>query len=248
MAKTDQNIEDLEKQKLEIEIEILKQNLEKEKKSANSKPNLGEIIRKNTVVILALISVLGGFIGIILPVNQYFEAKRKEMLPVLNNEIISLVDKLNDSSEIVQEEATVMLTYYGLNAIPVLLLRLERSSIDAETRRLIQAINSIHEEGNPGVLEEIFSSFMVEFKRNYQKTIMDEIPYFYRIYNYKELLINMDLSRKEKKELQTFMNKFEEEIPKAKNAEFIESLSLDLNEVCNHFSIDSIHIVQITSQ
>lgn len=248
MAKANQNLEDLEKQKLEIEIEILKENLEKERKSRNSKLSLGEVIRKNTAIILAIISVAGGFIGIIVPVNQYFEEKRKEMLPVLNNEIISLVDKLNDSSEIVQEDATVMLTYYGLNAIPVLLLRLERSEIEAETHRLIQAINSIHEEGNPGVLDEIFSSLMVEFKRNYQKTDMDEIPYYYRIYNYMELLKNMDLSRKEKKELQSFMNEFEEEIPKSKNADFIEYLSLDLNEVCNHFSIDSIRTVQSTNQ
>lgn len=63
-----------------------------------------------------------------------------------------------------------------------------------------------------------------------------------------ELLENMELSRKEKKELQSFMNEFEVEIPKSKNADFIEYLTLDLNEVCNHFSIDSIHIVQSTNQ
>jgi hypothetical protein len=248
MAKANQNLEDLEKQKLEIEIEILKETLEKEKKSRDSKLNLGEIIRKNTAIILAIISVAGGLFGIILPVNQYFEEKRKEMLPVLNNEIISLVDKLNDPNEIVQEEATVMLTYYGLNAIPVLLLRLERSAIEAETNRLIQAINSIHDEGNPGVLDEIFSSFMVEFKRNYQKTDMDEIPYFYRIYNYKELLINMELSRKEIKKLQKLIDKFEVEIPKSKNTEFIDFLTTDMNEVCNHFSIDSLKLAQTTIQ
>lgn len=58
----------------------------------------------------------------------------------------------------------------------------------------------------------------------------------------------MDFSRKEEKKLQNLMSEFEVEIPKSKNAEFIEYLTADLNEICTHFKLDSINLAQTTTQ
>lgn len=185
MTDKEKSIPVLEKEKLEIEIKLLKQNLEKEKKEGLGTKNFGEIIRKNIALILAVISVLGGVFGIILPVNQYFEEKKKEMIPILNKEIISLVGKLNSNSETTRQEATVMLNYYGLDAIPVLLLRLERSMNETEVLRLILAIKNIHDHNDPGVLDEILYSFKVEFEKNYTIANSSEISY-HKINNYKD--------------------------------------------------------------
>ena len=179
-----------------------------------------------------------------IPVNQYHKEKKKEMIPNLNSQIVNLVDNLNDTSEIVQEEATVMLTYYGLDAIPVLLLRLERSESQSETMRLIQAIKSIHKHNPTGVLDEIYSSFTEEFERNYKQTDMDEISYYNNIYNYIVLLTELDLSGRERRGLEDLMDEFTDKLPDCGSNEFCGYFIEDLNTVCNHFSIDSVKIAR----
>lgn len=242
MTKEEKSVQDLEKEKLEIEIALLKKDLEKEKKEKLDRKSIGEIIRKNIALLLAIISVVGGLWGIILPINQYYKEKRKEMLPNINSDIINLVNKLNDTSEIVQEEATVMLSYYGLNAIPILLLRLEISTNEVESQHLIITINNIYKNDRSAVLNEIINSFKSEFYQYYQKTDMDEIPYFFRIYNYRELFLKLDLDRRGRNKVDDMIRLFEEELSQAANDEFVSFFSEDLNAICAEFEIDSVRM------
>ncbi len=239
MTDKEKSVPDLEKEKLEIEIKLLKQNLEKEKKESKGKKNIGEISRKNLTLLLAIISVVGGFIGIILPVNQYFTEKKKQMLPELNSDIIKLVGQLNSSNDTTQEDAAVMLTYYGRDAIPILLLKLERST-PPETERLIHTIKSIHEEEPLAVMNEIRDAFRAEVEKNYSEASIDDMSYETRIYNYIDLLMNLELSWRQKRKLKSLCADFEEGIPIAASDEFKETFVNDLNYLCNHFNIDSV--------
>lgn len=235
--------QDLERRKLELEIEILKENLEKQRKANKQKKNIGEIVRKNTALILAIVSVFGGFVGIILPLNKYFEEQKKAMLPTLNDEIIMLVDKLNDSaSDYKHEEATVLLNYYGLDAIPVLLLRLKRSNNEEETKRLIQTIKNIQEDNRPQVVNEIVKAFRIEFSQKTEIAEIDEIYYYPSIYNFIRLLKDLDLSRKDKGVLREFTLFVQKQLPLLACEKFQEYLLIDLNKLCEHHSLPKIHI------
>jgi hypothetical protein len=243
MSEKEKSYQDLEKEKLEIEINFLNHNLEKDKNEFLRSKKPGEIIRKNISVLLAAISVVGAILGIILPLNNYFMERRKELLPKLNGEIIDLVKTLNDSSasEITQEDNTIMLTYYGMNAIPVLLSRLERSKNQAEANRLINAIKKIHEENSIGVTDKIFYSFKEQFNDDYTKPNIDDTDYSTNIYSYyQQLLTSLNLSKKEIRILNKLMRYFESEMPNHKNNKFIEYVTDDLNIICKSKSIDTI--------
>lgn len=240
MTEPEKSVLDLEKEKLEIEIELLKQNLEKEKKEG--KKHIFEGIRKYTGLSLAIVSVIVALFGVILPVNDYFEKKKKEMIPTLNNEIIDLVNELSNENEREQEKATVMLSYYGLDAVPLLLFRLERAD-EAERDQLIQVIKNAHEDNPKGVLDVIISALSEEFEKNYKKYDPDEMSYEPKFDNYFVLLLNLDLSKKEKKILRTQLEDFENKIPDAISEDFQYMFTSDLNKLCNHFEMDSIQTI-----
>ena len=241
MTEKEKSVPDLEKEKLEIEIELLKQNLEKEKKA--SKKHIYEGIRKYTTLSLAIASVIVAFITIIFPVKDYFEEKKKALIPKLNNEIIDLVDSLYSTKEKVQEKATVMLTYYGLDAVPVLLLKLEQTKNKSERDRLIQAIKNAYHKSPEGVMNEIYSAMWEEFEKYYIKYTPDEMHYIPKFYNYFKLLKDLDLSKGEKKDLKEQMEKFEEKIPGASSIKFRKKFLGDMNKLCRHYDMDTCKLI-----
>ena len=218
---------------------MLKQNLEKEKKAREGKKDIGEIIHKNIALLLAVISVAAGLFGVIIPVNDYFEAKKKEMIPTLNSEIIDLVDKLNDSVEREQEKAIVMLSYYGLDAVPMLLYRLEMAG-EGENVRLIQAINNAYDENPKGVMNAIMKAFAEEFEKNYRKNDIDEMGYYPKFDNYIKLLMKLEIGKNERQIIESQFREFEEKIPDAGSDDFKFIFTEDLNKICHQFKIDSI--------
>ena len=240
----EKTIQDLKKEKLEFEIRLLEQNYNKEEKEQSSSSNRWENIRKYSTLILVFVSVLGGFIGVIGPVNQYFTEKRKQMLPELNGDIINLVADLNSSNDTIREDANVMLTYYGMDAIPILLLYLERSS-SPEKERLIQTIKSIHKEESLAVMNKIIDAFEAVVEKNYKEENIDDMSYDKRIFNYIELIMNLELSWRQKRKLKHLIADFEAGIPNAVNDEFKETFVNDLNYLCNHFEIDSVKISSV---
>ncbi|MEJ2595018.1 MAG: hypothetical protein P8100_07810, partial [bacterium] len=185
-------------------------------------------------------SVIAAVIGVIIPVNNYFEAKKKEMIPTLNSEIIDLVDKLNDSVEREQEKAIVMLSYYGLDAVPMLLYRLEMVG-ESESERLIQAIKNAYEDNPEGVMTAILKAFSEEFEKNYKKRDLDEIGYYPKFDNYIRLLRKLDLQKSEEKMIRNQFEEFEEKIPEAGSDDFKFIFTEDINKLCATFDMDSIH-------
>ena len=241
MTEKEKSVPELEKEKLEIEIELLKQNLEKEKKE--SKKHFYEGIRKYTALSLTIASIIVAFVSIIFPVKDYFEEKKKALIPKLNSEIIDLVDSLYSTNEKVQEKATVMLTYYKLDAVPVLLLKLEQTINKSERDRLIQAIKNAHRDSPEGVMNEIYSAMWEEFNKNYLKYSPDEMHYVPKFSNYFKLLKDLELSKKEKKELKNQMEKFAEKIPDAESIKFKKKFLGDLNKLCSHCGMKKLTLV-----
>ena len=240
MPEEEKTLQDLEKEKLKVEIELLKQNLKKDDEKKNRWEIIGNLIHKNIALLLAIISVIAAVIGVIIPVNDYFEAKKKEMIPTLNSEIIDLVDKLNDSVEREQEKATVMLSYYGLDAVPVLLYRLEMAE-ESESERLIQAIKNAYDDNPEGVMTAILKAFSEEFEKNYKKRDLDEIGYYPKFDNYIRLLRKLELKKSEEKMIRAQFKEFEQKIPEAGSDDFKFIFTEDINKLCNTFDIDSIH-------
>ena len=58
--------------------------------------------------------------------------------------------------------------------------------------------------------------------------------------NYFVLMLNLDLSKKEKKILRSQLEDFENKIPDAISEDFQYMFTSDLNKLCNHFEMDSI--------
>jgi len=242
MSEKEKSIQDLEKEKMEIEIDLLRLNLEKGKTEELRSIKPGEIIRKNISIFLAIISVVGGILGIVIPLNNFFKEKRQEQLPKLNKDIIELVKQLNgpSASEIDQEDNIIMLTYYGLNAIPILLQKLNRSQNQPETSRLINAIKNIHAEYPAGVVDKVYYSFKEHFNEDNKKNNIDETSEIYT--RYVELLINLNLDNREKKGLINLIKYVESEIPKSGDPRFKSYLEIELKPLFSKFSIDSIDI------
>lgn len=134
----------LTEEKLELEIEILKVQLEEKltppRKSWLIKTN--EWIKKWSITILTLASVIGGIWGVIIPIKSYYEEQEKKLKYDLNTQMIELVNDLSGNKR-EREQAIMMLQYYEMNALDILIFRLENSS--NEKKAIAEAINNIYQ-------------------------------------------------------------------------------------------------------
>ena len=162
------SLEQLGKEKIQAEINILEARLEKEfpdEKPPGRLGRLADFARKWSAFVLGSLTLTSAIIGVFLPLGQYLEEKRKALEYDLNENMIGFVDHLDSDSSALANRAVMMLSYYEVNSIPILLFFLEISEDDKIDfrRRIIETIDLIYsdERGN-----EIVGLIMVRMQNN----------------------------------------------------------------------------------
>jgi hypothetical protein len=196
-------LEDLQKEKLQAEINLIKARIKKDYPEAKPLGRLDKIagfFKKWNAVILALIAVGGGFWGVFSPVKKYFDEQSKSVQFTLNENMIAAMDSLSSTNTSEAENAILVLSYYELNAIPVLLFNLERTNL--ENTELIsnyyETINLIYNRKRIGIVDRI----VVKLEENFNSLFEDGnfvAKKYYALQNLSGLLNNLNLNWFDKK-------------------------------------------------
>ena len=132
--------EELEKKKIEVEIEEIIQNLEAKNKNAK-----WDKVKVVTTLALTFVSIIIGLVTILTSSATFLEQQRKNNDFELNKEMIQLVAKLNHADPYEQESAAILLSYFNEEAIPILLMNLKRTQNPEYT---IQSLKLIDDNEN----------------------------------------------------------------------------------------------------
>lgn len=205
------NLEDLQKEKLQAEINLIKARIKKEYPEAKSPGRLDKIasfFKKWNAVILAMIAVGGGFWGVFSPVKKYFDEQSKSVQFTLNENMISAMDSLNSKNTSEAENAILILSYYEMNAIPVLLFNLERTNL--ENSELIsnyyETINLIYKRKRSGIVDRVVVKLEENFNSLFEGENIDAKKY-YALQNLSGLLNNLNLNWFDKKRVSKLYKK-----------------------------------------
>ncbi len=145
------SIQDLEKEKLQAEIDILKGQLAKEFPEEKEKsPGWFEKISVHakgwSALLLGAVTLFSAIWGVFVPLSQYLDEQKKALEFALNENMIGFVEDLNDSVPAIANRGVMMLSYYEMNSVPILLFFLETSENNQEEFRekIIETIALIY--------------------------------------------------------------------------------------------------------
>lgn len=208
------SVEDLEKEKLQAEIDILKARLSKE--YPDDKPRgrfdkLAGFARKWSAFILGTVTLISAIFGVFVPLAQYLEERRNALKYDLNENMIGFVDDMMSGNPDSVNRGIMMLSYYEINSVPILLYFLSKSDQRVEKQKMIENITWIHFD-NPG--NDIVEMVMGRMQYNFEKLkirdndgdyFVDNAPQR-AIFNYVDLLKELKLSGSECRMIDTKFN------------------------------------------
>jgi hypothetical protein len=123
------SIQDLEKEKLQAEIDILKAQLATEYPIKDKETGWFEKVAIHvkgwSAFILGAVTLISAVWGVFLPLSEYLVEQRRVLEFQLNQNMIGFVDDLNSEDPAVANKGVMMLSYYQENSIPILLFFLE---------------------------------------------------------------------------------------------------------------------------
>ena len=96
------SIQDLEKEKLQAEIDILNARLEKEypdETPPSRFDKLASFAQKWSAFILGAVTLFSAVFGVFVPLGEYLDERRKALEYELNENMIGFVEDLNSDSE-----------------------------------------------------------------------------------------------------------------------------------------------------
>ena len=201
------SIQDLEKEKIQAEIDILKARLDKEypdEKPPGRFARLAEFGRKSSAFLLGALTLFSAIWGVFIPLSEYLEEQRKALEYDLNENMIGLVDSLNSPNPIVANRSIMMLSYYEVNSIPILLFFLESSRDPEFIDKINETIGLIYSD-NRGT--EIVEVVLTRIQNNFDE-IKDEFSQTgsvndkrrLALLNYLELMDALKLRKTDQKE------------------------------------------------
>lgn len=157
--------EELEKQKLQAEIDLLRAQLDiekgkkdKEEKSKESKITAAEKRLKNWLPLILTIIALGGGLwgGLFEPISNFIRERQRDYEVNWNEKMIGFVDNLSNDDQSKVNYAIIMLSAYELDALPILLLTLEQTkTTDNEADLIRRALKDIYDK--PSLDKEKFN-------------------------------------------------------------------------------------------
>jgi len=152
--------EELEKRKLQIEVEEIEQRIESEGKriEGENKSAKWEHARILATIGLTSISIIIGIVTIWTKSATFLEQREKEQGFRLNKEMLTLVDQLNADKDYEQENAAILLSYFKKDAIPILLMNLARTKRPEATIDSLKLIKENKKVKPREILEPLIKS------------------------------------------------------------------------------------------
>ncbi len=204
------SLEQLEKDKLQAEIDILHARLRKEfpdEKPPGWMDKLAGFAQKWSAFILGTVTLISAVFGIFVPVSEYLAEQRRALQYELNENMIGFVNDLTNDS--LANRAVVMLSYYEVNSIPILLFYLETTTFYQNDFRakLIETISTIYSDSrNDEILDLIINKMNNNFQRiqdDFVNTQGQEINGARRqaMLNYIHLINGMKLSHRDRNKI-----------------------------------------------
>jgi len=136
--------EELEKQKLQAEIEEIKLKIEQGKKRLDfeRKDTSKEHFRSWATIIISIVTIAVGGATIGEKVNTFFSQSTQTERVKINKDMIGLVKELKSNDKDERQNAALLLSAYEKEAVPVLLKNLE-SSDQSESISIIESLKLI---------------------------------------------------------------------------------------------------------
>jgi len=203
------SIEQLQKEKLQSEIDILHARLAKEYPDDDPPgffDKIADFARKWTAFILGSVTLISAVFGVFVPLSEYLDESRRALQYDLNENMIGFVKDLNSDSTELANRGIMMLSYYEMNSIPILLFYLEGSQNNQKEFRLkiIETIDLIYADSKSS---EIIEMVLVRLENNLgrlkiinrngkERINADVLRY---VYNYIELLNGLRLDNNDYK-------------------------------------------------
>jgi hypothetical protein len=232
------SIQDLEKEKLQAEIDILNARLATEFPLQDS--NKTGFFAKVAIhakgwatFILGAVTLISAVWGVFVPLSEYLIEQRRALEYQLNENMIGFVDDLNSEDPNIANRGVMMLSYYEVNSIPILMFFLEGSRNDQEEfrERIIGTISLIYEESREDIIfEQVqrkMESAFLQIVTDYKNAAMD--PPFGNgiqsstrrvLLNYIDLLKGMNLRSGDKEDIERMYRDFKSEICQDENLVF----------------------------
>ena len=148
--------EQLEKEKIQAEINILEAQLKKEypdEKPPGKLDKLASFAQKWSAFILGSVTLISAVFGVFLPLSEYLAEQKRALEYELNENMIGFVNDLQTDS--LASRGVVMLSYYEENSLRILLFYLETSSMGNFQNKIIETTNLIYMKRSSNVLGEI---------------------------------------------------------------------------------------------
>ena len=200
------SIQELEKEKLQEEINLLRARIINEfpeDKTQSAWDQLSDFFRKWYSFILALFAVFGGFWGIFYPVKTYFNEQQKAVQYTINGDMITALEGLESEGPAAKENAIIILSYYDLNAIPILLNKYIESDYDDKNLQqdYIEAISLIYNRKQNEVMDRI----IIKIRKNYNLLEKNtDLLRLYPLLHLHDLILNLDIVSPDEKKVIDF--------------------------------------------
>lgn len=210
--------EEYENLKKEFELLSLKNQIEKQKNEL--KPSLASVLfnqaTKSISLIVAIVSMLAGIWGLVIPARNFFKDKQKEKHYELSRDMVELANNLQSDSVKLQQEAVLLLSYYDLNSMPILLYQLENFSNSVQkdmVDHVIKSISLIYMRNKSEVTSEIIYYFSNLFRQTDTEKKWDDLKYN-SLLNYAELVNKITFREKDKRRIVSLIEDMQEKIEK----------------------------------
>ena len=204
-----------------------------EKKPKSKLDIVADFLRKWYAVVIALFAVAGGFWGIFYPVKTYLEERQKAVKYTINENMIKALEDL-ESDNISAKNSLIVLSYYDLNAIPILLNKyyvLDRDE-DELRQEYIKTISLVYKRRNIGIVDRIIATtdknyqlllaYLDENHKNHWKHTLQ--PKY--ILNLVELTEDLDMEKGDKKKIKAFYSAIISDIDNNKEVIEIDGVAL----------------------
>lgn len=211
------SLEQLQKEKLQGEIDILHARLAAEypeEKAPGFFDKLADFASKWSAFILGSITLISAIFGVFVPLSEYLDASRRALSYDLNENMIGFVNDLSSDSSELANRSIMMLSYYEMNSVPILLFYLEGSgNLQKPFRtKIIETIDLIYSKSRGDEIPELIIGNM---QKNLNKLKELDIngeerinPNSLRVlYNYMDLIRGIKFSEND---LKTIDNSFSE--------------------------------------
>lgn len=204
----------LEKRKLTEEVKEIE-----ERNRVTHRTLLQNEIRSWTTLLGGMLTGLGAIATLIIQGGNYLDQRKSENQFQVNSEIIKLVNQLNDPHPESQQNAAIMLSFFGEQPVPILISQLDIPEGRAERypkpitiQKSLELI--IHRDStNQSMINSIINQLIDQSKNVFRRALRDQ-KNFSAVDNYLETLLLLKHVRP--KQIQAVLDRMKEDLEKSK--------------------------------